>query len=117
MKNKILEKLLNEVEEYAKILIDTNDNCIHHYNIEISYLFYPELQQSNTKPMIKNKLKDLLSELKNRKVQAILVLKYKTRNDHNIFHLNTKLIASDSDIDKVFRSMHESIKIKTQKIC
>ena len=30
------------------------------------------------------------------------VLDYKKRNDHKIFHLSTKLIASNSDIDEAF---------------
>ena len=36
------------------------------------------MQLINTKPMIKNKLKEFLSKLKKFKVQAILVLEYKT---------------------------------------
>ena len=46
------------------------------------------------------------------KVQTILVLEYKKRNDRKIFHLSTKLIASDSDIDKALISMHQSIMTK-----
>ena len=44
-------------------------------------IFDPELQLINNKPVIKNKLKELLSELKNPKVQTILVLRYKKRNN------------------------------------
>ena len=62
--------------------------------------------------MIKNKLKELLSELKKFKVQTILALDYKKRNDHKIFHLNAKLIASDSDIYGAFKFMHQIITIK-----
>ena len=62
--------------------------------------------------MIKNKLKELLSELKKFKVQTILALDYKKRNDHKIFHLNAKLIASDSDIYEAFKFMHQIIMIK-----
>ena len=51
-------------------------------SIEILNLFDPELQLINTKPMIKNKSKELLSQLKNFKVQTILVLDYNKRNDH-----------------------------------
>ena len=54
-------------------------------------------------------MKKLLSELKKYKVQTILALKYKKRNDSKIFHLNAKLIASDSDIDEAFKSMHQNI--------
>ena len=53
-----------------------SDNCVYRYNIEILNLFDPELQMINTKPMIKNKFKELLSELKKFKVQTILVLEY-----------------------------------------
>ena len=51
--------------------------------------------------MIKNKLKEFLSEMKNFKVYTI-VLDCKKRNDHKIFQSNAKLIASDSDIDEAF---------------
>ena len=66
----------------------------------------------NTKPMIKNKLKELLSDMKKFKVQTILVLDYKKRNYHKIFHASAKLTASDSDIDEAFKSMHQSIMTK-----
>ena len=34
------------------------------------------------------------------------------RNDRKIFHSNAELIASDSNIDKAFKSMHQSIMTK-----
>ena len=80
----------------------SSDKFVHCFNIEILNLFDPELQLINTKPMIENKLKELLSKLKKFKVQTILVLEYKKRNDHKIFHSSTNLIASDSDIDEAF---------------
>ena len=52
----------NEVEKHVQS--NYSDNFIHHYNVEILNLFHPQLQLINTKPMIKNKLKELLSELK-----------------------------------------------------
>ena len=61
----------------------------------------------NSKPIIKNKLKELLTELKKFEVQAIIVFEYKKRNDCKIFHLCTKLIASDSDIDEAFKSISQ----------
>ena len=61
-------------------------------------IFDSELQLINTKPIIKNKLKELLSELKKFKVQTILFLDYKKRNDLEIFYSCTKLIVSDLDI-------------------
>ena len=66
-------------------------------------LFNPELQ------LIKTKLKELLKELKEFKVQKILVLDYKKRNNCKIFHSSAKLTASDSDIDEVFKSMHQRV--------
>ena len=65
----------DDVEKYVQS--NSSDNCIHCYNVEILNIFDPELQLNNTKPMIKNKLKGLLSELKKFKVQKILVLDYK----------------------------------------
>ena len=68
----------------------------------------PELQVINTKPVIKNKLKDFLCELKNL-IQTTLVLKNKKIDDRNvIFHLSAKLITDESGIDKVFGPMHQS---------
>ena len=61
----------DEVEKYVQP--SSPDNSIHLYNVEILNIFDPELQLINTKPMIKNKLKDFLSELKNCKAQTILV--------------------------------------------
>ena len=67
-----VEKLLyiflttpDEVEKYAKIMQSSySDNCVHRYNIKILNLLDPDLELINTKPLIKNKLKELLSELK-----------------------------------------------------
>ena len=75
---------------------------MHHYNVEILNLFDAELQLINTEPVIKNKFKKLLSELKKFKVKTVLVLDYKERNDRKIFYSSTKLIASDSDIGEHF---------------
>ena len=73
----------------------SSDNCVHRKNIEVVNLFHPELQLINTNPMIKNKLKEFLSQLKKFKVQTTLLLKYKNRNEHKIFHSSAKLTASD----------------------
>ena len=70
----------DKLEKYAKIMqSNSSDKYVHRYNIEILSFFDPELQLINTKPMIKNKLKELLSELKKFKVQTILVLEYEKR--------------------------------------
>ena len=44
----------------------------------------------------------------------MLVLEYKKRNDRKIFHSSSKPIASDSDIDKAFKSMHKTFLRKTK---
>ena len=56
----------DDVEKYVRS--NSSDNCIHHYNVEILNYFDPELQLINTKPVIKNKFKKLLSELKKFKI-------------------------------------------------
>ena len=67
----------DEREKYLQS--DSSDNCIHHYNVEILNIFDPELQLNNAKPIIKNKFKQFLSELKKFKVQTILSLDYKKK--------------------------------------
>ena len=59
-----------------------------------------------TKTMIKNKLQELLSELKNFKISAVIFVEYKKRNDCEVFYSTVKLIASYSDIEEAFKSMH-----------
>ena len=54
--------------------------------------------------------------MKKFKVQAIIVLEYKKRNDHKIFRSCTNLIASYSDSDGAFISMHQSIMTKIKKL-
>ena len=78
----------DEVEKY--IWSNSSDKCIHHYNVQILNLFDTELQLINTKSVIKNKSKELLSEFKKFKVQTILVLAYNKRNDHKIFLSSAK---------------------------
>ena len=64
------------VEKYAKIIQSNSfDNCVYRYNIDILNLFDPKLQLIITKPMFKNKLEQLLSELK--KLQVPTILEYK----------------------------------------
>ena len=54
----------------------------------------------------------MLSELEKFNVQTILVLYNKKWNGYKIFHSWPKVIASDSNIDETFRSMHQSIMAK-----
>ena len=58
-----------KVENYVEMMqSNSSDNCVYRYNIEILKFFDPELQLINTKPTIKNKVKEFLSELKKFKV-------------------------------------------------
>ena len=91
------------------MLTNSSDNFVHHYNVQILNVFYPEIQLINTKSVIKNKL---LSELKKFKVQTALILDYKKINVHKIFHSSAKLIATDLDIAEAFKSMLQSITTK-----
>ena len=105
----------DEVQKHVEIIqSNSSDNGIHHYNVEILNIVDLELKLINTKQIIKNKLKELLSELKKCKVQTILVSKYKKRNDQKIFHSSTKLAARDSGIDETLVFMHESIMPKSR---
>ena len=61
------------------MLSNSSNNCAHHCNFEILNLFDSELQFINTKHMIKNKLKEFLSELKKFTIQKILVVEYKKK--------------------------------------
>ena len=79
----------------------SSENCIHLYNIKILNLFDPEMQLINTKPVVQNKLKALLKELKKFNVQKALVLDYKKGNNSQLFSSNTKLIASDYIMTKI----------------
>ena len=98
------------MEKYVEIVQShSSDKYVHRYNIEILNLLDQELQLIKTKPMIKNKLKELISKLEKFKFQTILVLEYKERNDRKIFHSVVKLIASDSDIGEASISTNQSI--------
>ena len=55
----------DEVEKYVEIMqSNSSGNSIYRHNVEILNIFDPELQLINTKLMIKNKLKEMLPELK-----------------------------------------------------
>ena len=82
------------------------DNFIRQFDFKVWNLFYPELQLINTKPIVKNKLKELLSGLKKFQVHLILALEYKKRIGHKILQLSAKPIANDLDIDVAFKSMY-----------
>ena len=61
-----------EVEKDAEMMqSSSSDNCIYHCNVKVLYLLDPELQLINTKPIIKDRLKEMLSDFKKFKVRAI----------------------------------------------
>ena len=66
--------------------LNSSHKYTHCCNIESLNIFDPELQPIIIKTMIKNKLKELLSELKKIGVQEILALEYQKGNNHKIFH-------------------------------
>ena len=102
----------DDVEKYVQMMqSNSSDNFVHCYNIEILKLFDPELQLINTKHMIKNKLKELLSYLKKIKAQTELALEYMKRNSCKNFHCSAKPVASDSDIDE---ALHPCIMAKVK---
>ena len=59
----IFPKTPDEVEKYVEL--HYSDDCVHHSKFEILNIFFSKLQLINTKPLIKSKLKEFLSELKN----------------------------------------------------
>ena len=70
------------------------------YNIKILNLFDPELQLINTNSIIKNELKELLSDLKKFKIQSKLVLQYKKKMIVKFFYSSVKLIAMNQTLMK-----------------
>ena len=54
----IFLKTPDEKEKYVEIMQSkSSDKCVHRYNIEILNIFDQELQLTDAKPMIINKLK------------------------------------------------------------
>ena len=93
----------------------SSDKYVCRYDFEILNLFdsefhYFKISLINTRPIFKNKSKELLRELRKFKFQTILVLEYKKRKDRKIFQSGTKLVAKNSDVDK-------NIMTKIKKIC
>ena len=92
---------------------NSSNNCAYRYSAEmistLQHSFYP-LQLINAEKMMKNKVKKKYSVIL--KVQAILILNYKERNNRKIFQSSAKLIVSVLDIDEAFKSMHQSIMTK-----
>ena len=78
--------------------------------------FNPELQLKDTKSVIKNKLIDLLSELRVFKFVITSVKFKKIESDdeikHSTFYSNSKaqIIINESDIDDIFELYYDYIK-------
>ena len=94
---------------------NSSANFIQCNNVCILKILDSELQPFNSKPMIKNKLKELLSKLKKFKVQTTFFLAFEKRNHRKIFHSSVKLIATDLDIDEACKSTNQSIITKAIK--
>ena len=80
--------------------------------------FNPELQLKDAEYAIRNKLVDLLAELKTFKFVTTSVLEFKKVKSHDktkysIFYLNSKAetIINESDIDNLFESIYSTINI------
>ena len=65
---------------------NSSDKFAHCYSVDL-HLFDPGLELINFKPVVKNKLNELLSKLQKFKVQTILVLEYKKINYLKIFQV------------------------------
>ena len=65
MKQKNVDLIEKTLEAKIMMQSSSSNDCVCHYNIKILNLFDPELQLINTKLVIKNKLKNLIVELKN----------------------------------------------------
>ena len=92
------------------------------YNVKILNSLNPELQLKDTESGIKNKVKEILSQLWGFKFVTTLVLLFKTIESVDKikvvnFHLSSKaeIIIHESDIDDVFESIYFTIISNTQK--
>ena len=109
---KVAKSLYTSIKTPDGVQSNSSDNCIPLYNVKVLNLFDLELQLKDTEYAIKTKIKELLENFKKIKVQTVIVLGYKKRNDCKIFHSCTKLTAIHSDIDEAFKSMDQSVMTK-----
>ena len=94
------------------------------YNVKILNSFNPELQLKDTESAIKNKLKNILTELKGFKFVTTLALKFKkkienddkTKYDTFYSHSKAETIINETDIDDVFKSIYTTIISNIQKV-
>ena len=106
---KVAKSLLLFLIKPDKVQSNYSDNCMHLYHVENLNPFDPESKLKDTESAIENKLKELLSKFKKSEVETISFLGYKKGNNCKIFHSCTKLIASNLDLDKSFKSMHQRV--------
>ena len=93
------------------------------YNVEILNSFNPELQLKDTESAIKNKLKELLTELRGFKFVTTLVLVFrkiesgdKTKYDTFYSHSKAETIINESQIDNnIFKSIYTTVISNIQK--
>ena len=78
--------------------------------------FNPELQLEDTESAIRNKLIDLLTELKGFKLVTALILEFKkiendNKTKYSTFHLNSKpeTVINESDTNDMFESTYSAI--------
>ena len=84
------------------------------YKVEILNSFNPELQVKNSESVIKNKLIDLLTELKGFKFVTIIVFNKIKSDDKPKYetvysHLKAEVIIKKSDIDGLFKSIYTTV--------
>ena len=93
-----------------------------HYNFEILNSYNPELQLKDTESAIKNKLKQLMTELRGFKFVTTLVLVFKKvesedKTKYGTFYSNSKaeIIVNESDINDMFKSIYTTFISNIQK--
>ena len=92
------------------------------YNFEILNSYNPELQLKDTESAIKNKLKQLMTELRGFKFVTTLVLVFKKvesedKTKYGTFYSNSKaeIIVNESDINDMFKSIYTTFISNIQK--
>ena len=92
------------------------------YNVKVFNFFDPERQLKDTESAIRNKLKDILPEVKGFKFMMALVLEFKKiesddETKYSMFYLlwRAETIINESDIDGLLESIYRNIISNIQK--
>ena len=92
------------------------------YNFEILNSYNPELQLKDTESATKNKLKQLMTELRGFKFVTTLVLVFKKvesedKTKYGTFYSNSKaeIIINESDLNDMFKSIYTTFISNIQK--